>query len=58
MGRTDLFLGLIVVLLAAQVYETGDGHTPMFIVLPVMAILYLLPVYLAGAVVLENVVDG
>ncbi|ELZ56293.1 MULTISPECIES: hypothetical protein [unclassified Haloferax] len=58
MDRTDLFLGLIVVLLAARVYETGDGHTPMFIVLPVMAILYLLPVYLAGAVVLENVVDG
>ncbi|CQR48767.1 hypothetical protein [Haloferax massiliensis] len=58
MDRTDLFLGLIVVLLAAQVYETGDSHTSIFIVLPVMAILYLFPVYLAGAVLIENFVDG
>ncbi|QOS12695.1 MULTISPECIES: hypothetical protein [Haloferax] len=58
MDRTDFFLGLIAVLLAAQVYETGDGHTPIFIVLPVMAILYLGPVYLVGAVLIENVVDS
>lgn len=58
MDRTNPLPGLIAVLLAAQVYETGDDHTPMFIVFPMMATLYLLPVYLARAVVLENVIDG
>jgi len=55
MERTELFLALIVFLLAAQVYERGDGHTPEFIVIPVLMILFLFPVYVVGTVVIENV---
>jgi hypothetical protein len=44
--------------LAAQVYERGDGHTPEFIVIPVLMILFLFPVYVVGTVVIENVIDG
>ena len=55
MDRTELFLALIVFLLAAQVYETGDGSTPEFIVVPVLLTLFLFPVYVVGAVVVENV---
>jgi len=58
MERTELFLALIVFLLAAQVYERGDGHTPEFIVIPVLMILFLFPVYVVGTVVIENVFDG
>jgi hypothetical protein len=58
MDRTELFLALIVFLLAAQVYETGDGQTPEFIALPVLLLLFLLPVYVVVTAVIENVVDG
>ncbi|WP_162991659.1 hypothetical protein [Halostella salina] len=56
MDRTELFLALIVFLLAALVYETGDGQTPEFIVIPVMLILFLFPFYIAGSAIVENVV--
>ena len=57
MDRTDLFLALIVFLLATLVYETGDGNTPEFIVIPVLMILFILPVYVVGTVIIENVVN-
>lgn len=56
MDRTELFLALIVFLLAAQVYDTGDDHTPIFIVIPAMLILFLIPIYIVGAATIENVV--
>ena len=55
MDRTELFLALIAFLLAAQVYVTGDGSTPGFIVVPVMLTLFLFPGYVVGVVVVENV---
>jgi hypothetical protein len=58
MDRTELFLALIVFLLAVQIYERGDGHTPEFIVIPVMMILFLLPIYVVSAAITENVLDG
>jgi hypothetical protein len=42
--------------MAALIYETGDGNTPEFVVVPVMLIMFVLPVYVAGAVIIENVV--
>jgi hypothetical protein len=56
MNRTELFLALITFLLAALIYETGDGGTPEFVVIPVMMIMFILPVYVAGAIIIENVV--
>lgn len=58
MDRIELFLALIVFLLAAQIYEMGDGHTPVFIVIPVLIIIYLFPLYLVGTVIIENTIDG
>ncbi|MDZ5813178.1 MAG: hypothetical protein ACOCPY_01520 [Halorubrum sp.] len=58
MDRTELFLALITFLLAALVYETGDGDTPEFIVIPVLMILFIFPVYVVGTVVIENAVRG
>jgi hypothetical protein len=55
MDRAELFLGLIVFLLAAQVYETRDGHTPEFIVIPVLMILFLLPFCVVGTAIIEHV---
>lgn len=57
MNRTELFLALIVFLLAAQVYETGDGHTPEFIVIPVLMILFLFPFYVVGTAIIEHVAE-
>lgn len=56
MDRTESLLGLLVFLLAALVYETGDGHTPEFIAIPVLLILFLFPVYLIGVVFIENII--
>lgn len=58
MDRTDLFLALIVFLLAAQVYVTGDGQTPEFIVIPVLILLFFFPFYVAGTLIIENVIDS
>jgi hypothetical protein len=55
MDRTELLLALIAFLLAALVYETGDGNTPEFIVIPVLMILFILPVYVVGTVIIENI---
>ncbi|WP_226042877.1 hypothetical protein [Natrinema sp. DC36] len=57
MDRTELLLALIAFLLAALVYETGDGNTPVFIVIPVLMILFMLPVYVAGTAIIENIVS-
>ena len=54
MDRMELLHSLIVFLLAALVYETGDGNTPQFVVIPVLVILFLFPIYVAGAIVTEN----
>jgi len=53
MDRTELFLALIIYLLAAQVYVTRDMNTPDFIVIPVLVILFLFPFYVVGAAVIE-----
>lgn len=45
MDHTDWFLGMLVFLLAALVHEIGSGNTPMLIVVPLLAILYGLPIY-------------
>lgn len=58
MDRTELLLALIAFLLAALVYETGDGNTPEFIVIPVLMILFILPVYVVGTLIIENIVSG
>ncbi|WP_178917861.1 hypothetical protein [Natronomonas gomsonensis] len=58
MNRTELFLALIVFLLAALIYETGDGTTPEFIVIPVLLILFVIPIYAIGALIIENVING
>ncbi len=58
MDRTELLLALIAFLLAALVYETGDGNTPEFIVIPVLMILFIFPVYVVGTVIIENIVSG
>ena len=58
MDRTELLLALIVFLLAALVYETGDGTTPEFIVIPVLMILFIFPVYVVGTVIIENIASG
>lgn len=58
MDRTELLLALIAFLLAALVYETGDGNTPEFIVFPVLMILFILPVYVVGTAIIENIVSG
>jgi len=58
MDRTEVFLALIVFLLAALVYEIGDGNTPEFIVIPVLMILFLFPVYVVGALATENIGSG
>jgi len=58
MDRTELLLALIAFLLAALVYETGDGTTPEFIVIPVMMVLFVLPIYVVGTVIIENSVRG
>jgi hypothetical protein len=57
MDRTELLLALVVFLLAALVYETGDGNTPEFVVIPVLMVLFLLPLYVSGALIIENVVS-
>ncbi|MCY4732025.1 hypothetical protein KY092_15795 [Natronomonas gomsonensis] len=57
MNRTELFLALVVFLLAALVYETGDGNTPEFVVIPVLLILFLLPIYVVGALIIENAIN-
>ncbi|OIB58552.1 hypothetical protein [Natrialba sp. SSL1] len=49
MDRTDVFLALITFLLAALVYEVSDPNTPGIIAVPVLLLLYLIPIYL-GAV--------
>ncbi|ELZ01895.1 hypothetical protein C482_05887 [Natrialba chahannaoensis JCM 10990] len=48
MDRTDVFFALITFLLAALVYELGDGTTPGIIGIPVFLLLYGIPVYLGG----------
>lgn len=58
MDRTELLLALIAFLLAALVYETGDGNTPEFIVIPVLMILFILPVSVVGTLIIENIVSG
>ena len=58
MDRTELLLALIAFLLAALVYETGDSNTPEFIVIPVLIILFILPVYVVGTTIIENIVSG
>lgn len=56
MDRTELFLALIVYLLAALVYETGGGNTPEFIVIPLLLIIFVFPFYVGGALIIENVI--
>ena len=58
MDRIELFLALIVFLLAIQVYETAAMYTSGFFVLPVLIIMYLFPLYLVGAIIIENVIGG
>ena len=58
MDRSELFLALIVFLLAAFLYETGDANTPEFIVIPVMILLFIFPVYIALTIIFENLVKG
>jgi len=57
MDRTELFLALIVFLLAALVYETGDGNTPEFIVVPVLLLIFMFPIYVAMTFIFENVIN-
>lgn len=54
MDRIEGFLALIVFLLAALVYETGDKTTPEFIAIPVMIILFVFPLYVIASVVFES----
>ncbi|MFP4529930.1 MAG: hypothetical protein ACLFNC_01410 [Halodesulfurarchaeum sp.] len=57
MDRTELFLAVIVFLLAALLYETGDSSTPEILVIPVMMILFIFPVYVVWAIISENLID-
>jgi len=45
MDRNEIYLATITYLLAALVYETGNGNTPGFIAVLVLLILYGLPIY-------------
>lgn len=58
MDRIELFLALLVFLLAALVYEMGDGNTPEFIVIPVMLILFIFPLYVIGTLIIENMINA
>lgn len=51
-----MLLALVAFLLAVLVYEAGDGNTPVFIVIPVLMILFILSVYVVGTVIIENIV--
>ena len=53
MDKSEILLALITFLLAALVYETGDGTTPEFIVIPTLLILIGMPIYLIGAILIE-----
>lgn len=57
MDRTELFLALIVFLLAILIYETGDGNTPEFIVITILLIIFVFPFYIVGALLIENVIN-
>ena len=57
MDRTEGFLATITFLLAALVYETGDGTTPEFIAIPVMLILFVVPIFVLGVAIVENLVE-
>lgn len=59
MNRTEGLLALIAFLLAALVYEAGDGTTPELIAIPVMVVLFVLPIYVLASLIFENlVVEG
>ncbi|ELY49997.1 hypothetical protein [Natronorubrum bangense] len=58
MDHATWFLAAITFLLAAVVFEMGDGNTPTVIVVPVLIFLYGIPVYLVGAIVTEFVKAG
>lgn len=45
MDRHEIYYATITYLLAALVYESGNGDTPGFIVVLVLLILYGLPIY-------------
>ncbi|ADD05134.2 uncharacterized protein Nmag_1558 [Natrialba magadii ATCC 43099] len=53
MDRTDVFLALITFLLAALVYEVSDPNTPGIIAVPVLLLLYSIPIYLGAAFVFK-----
>lgn len=53
MDRMELFLALLVYLLAALVYETSDGNTPEFILIPVLMVPFAFPLYVGGALFIE-----
>ncbi|XVH33414.1 hypothetical protein ACNS7O_15575 (plasmid) [Haloferacaceae archaeon DSL9] len=57
MDKSETLLALIAFLLAALVYETGDGTTPAFIVIPSFLILFGIPVYTFEAILIENVIN-
>jgi hypothetical protein len=57
MDRTEGFLATITFLLAALVYEAGDGTTPEFIAVPVILILFVVPIFVLGVAIVENLVE-
>ena len=56
MDRIEVFLALIVFLLAGQLYEMGSGTTPNLIAVPVLIIVFVLPLYLVGTIISENII--
>ncbi len=55
MNHTEWFLGAITFLLAGLLYEIGSGDTFGLIAVPVLVILYGLPLYLVGRPVYDHV---
>ncbi|ELY92473.1 hypothetical protein C483_07619 [Natrialba hulunbeirensis JCM 10989] len=58
MDRTDVFLALITFLLAALVYEVSGPNTPGIIAVPVLLLLYSIPIYLGAAFVSKLAAAG
>ncbi len=46
MDHIEWFLGLIVYLLAVIIYEFGNVNGPIIIVIPILLIVYTMPIYL------------
>lgn len=54
----ESFFAPSVFLLAALVYETGDGDTPVFMMIPVLLVSFAPQFYVVGSLVAEDAGGG